>query len=1103
VEIDRDAWEEYEREAELERAARVRRDAEIAKWQELNAIGKSLGEDTKNIDTVEGAKAFFIQAAGGPFNFDPAPSLVRAWRVLDYDDFGKVNLKKFTDGVKSLGFRGAIRKVFKLLDDRGMGMLSAHRFLSLVEGATEIYDEQQRQKKEAEERDDRAHEARMARMSVGGEDQAIDTWEELKNLLVKKYGIKYKFDVPKSLAAAWIQLDKSGDGKLTVSECSESLRMIGFRGNIRGIFKELGCDKYGVLELKNLDENAPAEYEAMMAAAAETQAAREAAAAKQMSRDEKWAGEDVNNVTTVEELRQWIIRRVGSATYFHPAKSIASAWQSMDVQNFGKLEHAKFAGELTRLGFRGNLKPIMADMDAEKTGWITLAMLSAEAAEEYEAALDKGRELAAEREKAFQKRMEFHAKMNITTTAQADFHNVETMEELKERLIKVHGAKFHFDSAKTLAFAWRSFDSGGDGKMQLKEWGEGLRAAGVDHAMKFFKMLDVKKTGILTLESLKVFDEAAYEEVQRQLAEEAVAAEQRQKELDKQQAFREKMNVGAMSDTMEVQGTLEALKSTMIKQYGAKFHFEPGASLHEAFGKVFDPNGRGKCAYAVFAKGCAAVSFRGNVKKIFAQVETAPGSGWVTLESFDSRAAQHQAQSGARKSRKSVSVEVSPTVALFYGPSSAACEAAARAAADRHGLSMIVVRERQLSADGSAATARCAGDLTTGSEPAAEAFGESAATTIGEGAATEEAAPETAEEGAHEATEEGAPEAAEEGAPETAEEGAPETAEEGTPRQPLDSAAPASAADAPEASHPASSEDPTPLVGGAATPVPDPSALGRQDMLEMALHDLHRGAGVAVCNYPVTVAEAGAMKKLLAAAKFGVAVTVLVGVEGEDPVLEQLRGQLGARCITASTEEEVDIALAPLLQAIRRSTSASRGSQLASTLGAETIAGDNETSASPPATNGEEPDDTAAALPAAVAAVQEAAEAGRSAEEHGVPGAAGEEAAGPAGSAEIEEAGPPEQPTAPVEVSAAEAATSVGPSGAATDPADPPAEATDCADPLAAGVEATNSFVPPVAADATEPAGPADPVARDTADATAAEAGDVESATAAPGSEVA
>lgn len=81
-------------------------------------------------------------------------------------------------------------------------------------------------------------------------DMSIKTLDDLKSLLVSRFG---------SILSGWqLALDPLAKGKLSFMEFSERLRHVGYLGDLRALWVDLGAKKAGVLRLSDLDPQAEA-----------------------------------------------------------------------------------------------------------------------------------------------------------------------------------------------------------------------------------------------------------------------------------------------------------------------------------------------------------------------------------------------------------------------------------------------------------------------------------------------------------------------------------------------------------------------------------------------------------------------------------------------------------------------------------------------------------------------------------------------------------------------------------------------------------------------------------------------------------------------------
>lgn len=156
-------------------------------------------------------------------------------------------------------------------------------------------------------------------------DIGANSLDALKALLVRRYG---------SIASAWRQhLDSDGNGKLSFGEFCQAVRMIGYTGNLKNLWRELDEDNSGTISLTELDPEAD---------------------------------------RCLKEFREMLKMKFGD---------VFKAWKKgLDINHKGSVEENEFVGRCVDLGWTGcDPKKLFVYLRADQSKrWITISDIDPE-----------------------------------------------------------------------------------------------------------------------------------------------------------------------------------------------------------------------------------------------------------------------------------------------------------------------------------------------------------------------------------------------------------------------------------------------------------------------------------------------------------------------------------------------------------------------------------------------------------------------------------------------------------------------------------------------------------------------------------------------------
>jgi len=179
-----------------------------------------------------------------------------AWKSLDADRSNAVDVKEIENLCHDLGYPHSPKELFKqLLASKQVRQLCGADLECIAPIVQGNHDDPnaalQMHKRDSSmlSEEDRAkisfslREAKRAEMQGNRKDAF--TWEDLKKLLIRKYG---------TITAAWRHgLDWSGNGKLSFTEFARACRDNAFHGNIEECFREVDNDASGVITFNEVD----------------------------------------------------------------------------------------------------------------------------------------------------------------------------------------------------------------------------------------------------------------------------------------------------------------------------------------------------------------------------------------------------------------------------------------------------------------------------------------------------------------------------------------------------------------------------------------------------------------------------------------------------------------------------------------------------------------------------------------------------------------------------------------------------------------------------------------------------------------------------------
>jgi len=500
-EFDMEAYRFWEEREEGRRAAREQKAKEVEKMMAFRASMdvSTRGEIKREIKNGEQFKEFLVQCFGGKFNFDRPKSLAYAWKIFDKSGDGSVTLAEFAEALRTTGFQGSTTKIFREFDSRKRNVIKIRDF---DEAAADVFEEEQAVQEARRAAEDAAFKRKQDAQQTMDGSQRVENAEDFKAFLIKFYGGKFGFHPVLSMVHAWRTFDKSGDGKLSISEFAEALRKTGFQGSMTTIFKELDSDKSGVLDLAEWD-----------AAAAEEFHRQEAEKAAQLDKDlaaqDKRVAAFLHKEKDPDPLREWaevkaaLVNRFGPRFHFRPDETLAWAWREVfNPRGKPNIQLADFGIGLREGGIQAETRSVFSQLDHSTAGFITLADMDEAAAEFQAAFVEQEAQAAGQKQREVDKMMAFRKSMDVSTRGEIK-RSVDTLPAFKQFLIKQFGAKVYFDPLKSLKVAWSSMDTSGDGKLTLREFSQGLQAAGLQGSVpKFFKMLDRQGKGVIGVDDL-------------------------------------------------------------------------------------------------------------------------------------------------------------------------------------------------------------------------------------------------------------------------------------------------------------------------------------------------------------------------------------------------------------------------------------------------------------------------------------------------------------------------------------------------------------------------------------------------------------------------
>lgn len=423
-------------------------------------------------------------------------NLLTAWyKGLDPKRKGRVEEFQFVECCNKVGWAGNARWLFRNLQaERGRKFLTladfdtqAHNALSRgdfrmvtekkerVNPITQTFNERQNNCFSTQWSRAQSIAQREGIKEISDQLRALDigagNLDSFKALLVRRFG---------SITAAWRNhLDADANGKLSFGEFCQAVRMIGYTGNLKNLWKELDDDCSGTITLKELDAEA---HQAL------------------------------------KGFRAFLWKKYGD--FFQ-------AWKKgLDVNKNGTVDEQEFIQALKDMGYPGNAKKLFSYLRADQgKRWITISDIDPEitaaiyrgdyrmltykledddeeqaepATEEERAQSPSGQPKGATRNSVWNEELGKRIKENAAKVRAAEKNRqmgAQTLDAFKRQLLIRYGST---------VTAWRNaLDNDGNGKISFGEFCMACRDLSYNGNLKaLWAELDDDGSGLITLNEL-------------------------------------------------------------------------------------------------------------------------------------------------------------------------------------------------------------------------------------------------------------------------------------------------------------------------------------------------------------------------------------------------------------------------------------------------------------------------------------------------------------------------------------------------------------------------------------------------------------------------